>query len=94
MLKALHRVMSTTTEEFVRGVRTAFPGRVEERPGRLTIADDDNVIEIDFVPGPPHTIALLSLPTLRVTIRFAAGEHAAQAAMLAHMDRSMHRGGG
>lgn len=90
----LEREVSASPEEFLRGLRAAFPGRVTEAPGRVRVDGDGAVMEIVLVPGPPRAIALLRLPTLRVTIRFSAGTPAQRAELLAHMDRAMHRGGG
>lgn len=93
-MEGLEREVSASAEEFVRGVHTAFPGRVTAVAGGVSVDHDGIVMEIAIVPGPPRAIASLRLPTVRVTIRFTAGTPARQASMLAHMDRAMHRGGG
>ena len=90
----LEREVSASPEEFLRGLRATFPGRVTEASGGISVDGDGAVMKIALVPGAPRAIALLRLPTLRVSIRFAAGTPAQQADMLAHMDRAMHRGGG
>jgi hypothetical protein len=90
----LEREVSASPEEFLRGLRAAFPGRVTEAPGGVSVDGSGAVMEIALVAGPPRAIALLRLPTLRVMIRFTAGTPAQQSRMLARMDRAMHRGGG
>jgi hypothetical protein len=90
----VQREVSASLEEFLRGVRAAFPGQVNELADRIRVGDGGTIMEITLVPGSPRVFASLSLPTLRVTIRFLAGTPAQQASMLAHMDRAMHRGGG
>ena len=93
-MEELERDVTASPQEFLRGVRAAFPGRVLEAPGLLRIDDDGITLEISYVPGPPRIIAALELPTLRVILRFAGGTKERRAGMLAHMDRVMQRGGG
>lgn len=90
----LRRDITSTVEEFVRGLRAAFPD-VHEEHGTLFRASDGQVtMEIEFSVGPIRRIALLALPTLSVILRFAGGDDAARSAMLGHLDRYLHRGGG
>jgi hypothetical protein len=44
--------------------------------------------------GPERRIAAIRLPTLRVADRFIGGSDADRHALLARLDRAMHRGGG
>jgi hypothetical protein len=90
----LEREVTATHGEFLRGLRLAFPGRVEEIDGRLCIDDGQAAMAIALTVLPERRIALLRLPNLAVHIQFTRGSRAAQEAMLAHMDRAMHRGGG
>lgn len=86
--------MSASPAEFRHGLDLAFADRVTGGPEHFAIAADGAAMEIEVEVGPPRIIALLRLPTLRVRIRFTAGTPAQQAALLAHMDRAMQRGGG
>lgn len=94
MLELLEREMSITPSEFVRSLNDAFPGAVAQSPQALHVSFSMAAMEIELQPGPPRTIALLSLPTIRVRIRFTAGDAGQRAAMLERMDRYMQRGGG
>ncbi len=90
----LVRDVTGTLEEFDASLRQAAVGRLEGEAPSYTIADGDVRLQIDVVRGPERRIALLRLPTLRVTFRFGAGSAAAREALLARLDRAMHRGGG
>ncbi len=90
----LQREVSAAPEEFRRGLRLAFPGRVTEKGNIFNVDSGSAAMEVSLVEGPSRTIAKLRLPTLLVSIRFTAGSTAAQQEMLARMDRAMHRGGG
>jgi hypothetical protein len=90
----IEREMSATVAEFVRGLEAAFGNRVEGGPDFFRIVDNGAAMEIDLQIGPPRVIALLRLPTLRVRIRFTAGQPDQHRALLARMDRAMQRGGG
>lgn len=78
----------------MRGLRAAFPDTTEPTSSGFRARGADAAMEIDLVDAPPLTIALLSLPRLAVSIRFIDGDDAACAALLAHLDRYLHRGGG
>ena len=91
---SFERTVSASVEEFVRGVKAAYPDcsctdgtrcRIEVPPVSLTI---------ELTPLPTRQIALLRLPQLRASFRFTGGSADACARVLEHLDRSMHRGGG
>ena len=90
----LQREVSAAPDEFRRGLLLAFPGNVTGQGNILNIASGNAAMEISFVTGPPRSIANLRLPTLFVSIRFTTGSEDEQKALLAQMDRAMHRGGG
>lgn len=92
--RELHRDVTGTLDDFVRSLRAAFPDSLEERGNCYRVRDASAAMEIHLSPGPDRVIASLSLPTLVVVIRFIAGEGEACAALLAHLDRYLHRGGG
>ena len=94
MARVIERDITSTVAEFDASLRAAAAGRIEGRASHYRIGWDDVMLEIDVVPGPERRIALLRLPTLRVTYRFVGGSEAAQRALLARLDRAMHRGGG
>ncbi|MHB1360737.1 MAG: hypothetical protein ACYCWC_14270 [Rhodocyclaceae bacterium] len=86
--------MSALPGEFRHGLLLAFPDCVSEDDGMLRVVAGPAAMEISLTPLAPRVIAALRLPNLRVSIRFTAGTAAEQQAMLARMDRAMHRGGG
>lgn len=86
--------MSATPADLERGLRAAFPGAVAGGPLAFQVAQDDAVMQVTLSPGPQRVIALLRLPTLRVRIRFAAGDRDACSRMLARLDLALRRGGG
>lgn len=90
----LEREVSAQPREFRHGLLLAFPGGVTEVDGILRVTAGPAAMEICLTPLAPRVIAALRLPNLRVSIRFTAGTPAEQQAMLARMDRAMHRGGG
>ncbi len=90
----LEREVSAHPGEFRHGLLLAFPGCVTEVGGMLRVAAGPAAMEIFLTPLAPRVIAALRLPSLQVIIRFTAGTPAEQQAMLARMDRAMHRGGG
>jgi len=92
--RILRRDMSASVDEFVRGLRAAFPGSLEGTGNLFRASEGGVTMEIEFSIGPTRRIALLALPTLAVTIRFPRGDAAACTALLAHLDRYLHRGGG
>lgn len=92
--RLLRRDMSASVDEFVRGLRAAFPHSLEGNGQLFRVSAGGATMQIQFSVGPTRRIALLALPTLAVTIRFPHGDDAACAALLAHLDRYLHRGGG
>lgn len=93
-IQSLQREVSTEPGEFIRILRMAFPGRVEQAGDFFRIDNGSTTMEISLAVGQVRRIANLCLPTLHVGIRFTAGTADEQQKMLAHMDRAMHRGGG
>lgn len=93
-IRELHRDVTGTLDDFVRALRAAFPDSLEESGNRYHARRASAAIEVQLSPGPDRIIASLSLPTLAVVIRFTAGETEACSALLAHLDRYLHRGGG
>lgn len=90
----IRREMTASIDELARGLRAAFPDSLHVAGGRFLASRGNAALQIDVEDGPLRRIALLALPTLIVTLRFTAGDAAARAALLAHMDRYLHRGGG
>lgn len=58
------------------------------------VAQDDAVMQVTLSPGPERVIAGLRLPTLRLHIRFAAGDLGTRHRMLARLELALRRGGG
>ncbi|HEY5763017.1 MAG TPA: hypothetical protein VIS73_07395 [Rhodocyclaceae bacterium] len=88
------RLISASVDEFVRGVRAAFPDAAQVDGTRCTIAVPPVTLAITLTPLAPRRIALLALPQLNAAFAFEGGSAAEQARLLEHLDRSMHRGGG
>ncbi|MGB5831625.1 MAG: hypothetical protein WBG92_06495 [Thiohalocapsa sp.] len=98
--------MSAIPADIARGLEVAFPGRVEGGPlvFRVTLSGAAAIgttavsppasMELAIAPGSERVIALLRLPTLRLSIRFPQGEPAIHRQMLARFDLVMRRGGG
>jgi hypothetical protein len=92
--EVVEREIWTTPEEFRHGLDLAFPGRVTERSGILRVDDGQAAMEVALEILSPRVIALLNLPRMKVSLRMTAGSVEQRAALLAHMDLAMHRGGG
>ena len=93
------RDVSSSLAEFAAGLEKACPGAVtrdasDDGTTVFTIETDDASLAISAQPSAPRTIASLSLPTLQVRISHLRGTPTAIAALIARIDRSMHRGGG
>ena len=88
------RDVSSTSAEFDASLRQAGAERIDGASPLYRIADGDVRLEIEIAVGPERRIGLIRLPTLIVTYRFTAGRPASQQALLARLDRAMHRGGG
>lgn len=91
---ALEREVGASVAEYVRGLENAFPDGLSGGPLRFRARGVGAAVEITLTPLAPRLIGGLTLPTLAVRIRFTEGDADAQAALLAHMDRAMQRGGG
>jgi len=88
------RDVTSTIAEFDAALRGAAAGCIDGGAPHYRIDAGAVRVEIDVVVGPERRIALLRLPTLLVTFRFLSGSSEAQQALLARLDRAMHRGGG
>jgi hypothetical protein len=93
-MQELQREVSSTLEEFRRGLYQAFPGNVSGDGLRYSVAMDAAAMEIELTHLPDRVIALLRLPTLGVRIRFTRGDTEQCRRLLEHLDRVTHRGGG
>lgn len=90
----LHREMSARPDEFLRELRLAFPSGIAVEGDVARVTSGDVSLRAEWRVGPPRQIANLRLPTLHVSLHFAGGTADARDALLARMDRAMHRGGG
>lgn len=86
--------MSASLADLARGLEAAFPGTVEGGPLAFRVTSPGAIMELEASPGPERVIARLRLPTLRVRIRFTAGDADARSRMLARLDLALRRGGG
>lgn len=90
----LVRDVTSTPAEFDASMRLAGAELVAGALPRYTIVEGDVRLEVEVVEGPERRFGRIGLATLIVTYRFTAGRAAAQRALLARLDRAMHRGGG
>lgn len=90
----LERLVTASPQEFERGLRTAFPDAVQGGPEWFRATYEGTVMEVELTPRAPRVLGRLALPVLAVRIRFPVAGAGERAAMLARMDRAMHRGGG
>lgn len=89
------REVGATPAEFERGLRLAVPGGVcRPWPGVLRAERAGVALEIALTALPERRLGMFRLPVLSARFRFLAGNAAARAAFLAHIDRAMQRGGG
>ena len=89
------REIGATTAEFERGLRLAVPAGVSVcPPASLRVVRYGVVLEIELTAQPERRLGLFCLPVLQARYRFVAGDVPARAALLAHIDRAMQRGGG
>jgi hypothetical protein len=90
----LTRDVTSTLAEFDASLRQAAGVGLGGAAPRYRIVDGEVRLDVEVMPGPERRIALICLPTLHVTYRFTGGSREAQDALLARLDRAMHRGGG
>ena len=91
------RDVTSTVAEFDASLRTAVRAAGAQLSGampRYRVHAGDVQLDVAIEPGPERRIALVRLPTLLATYSFTGGTAAAQRALLASLDRAMHRGGG
>ena len=99
---ARERDVTSSLDEFAAGLEKACPGKVtrlaQHSPASIEvhflIDTPAACIEIATRKGPPRVIASLALPTLQVRFAPRRGAPEAIEALIRHLDRSMHRGGG
>lgn len=89
------REVGATLAEFERGLRLAVPDGVSApSPGCLRVASGGVTLDIDLTELPERRLGQFRLPVLAARYRFVAGDAPDRAALLAHLDRAMQRGGG
>lgn len=87
--------MGCTREEFLRWL----PGATRHAPMQLhadkaVVHAGGATVEISFTQAPPLTIALVSLPVLKVSFRFSGADAKARREFMAYFDLYTKRGGG
>lgn len=87
--------MGCTREEFLRWL----PGATRHAPMQLhadkaVVHAGEATVEISFTQAPPLTIALVSLPVLKVSFRFSGADAKARREFMAYFDLYTKRGGG
>ncbi len=87
--------MGCTREEFLAWLPGATRGaRLEVAGDRILVQTDPGVVSICIEQRPARRLGLLSLPVLRVSMRFSGLTAAQQQAFLRHFDFFTRRGGG
>ena len=92
---ALQREMGCTREEFLRWL----PGATRHAPMQLhadkaVVHAGEATVEICFTQAPPRKIALVVMPVLKVSFRFAGASASAYREFMAYFDLYTKRGGG
>ena len=92
---ALYREMGCTREEFLRWL----PGATRHAPMQIqadtaVIHAGEAQVEISFIQAPPRSIALVSMPVLKVTFRFSGAGADAYRDFMRYFDLYTKRGGG
>jgi hypothetical protein len=90
----LDREVGATPEEYLRGLRSAFPQGVQSGPLEFEASTAATTLHVAITPMPQHRTREFALPRLAVRLSFRGGEPVEQRALLDHMDRMMLRGGG
>lgn len=90
----LEREVGATVDEYLRGLRTAFPQGTQDGAGRYTAHEADTTLIVAITPLPTRVVGGFEFPRLQVLLSFSGGDEASQRALLEHMDRMMLRGGG
>jgi hypothetical protein len=91
----VHREMGCTRQEFLGWLPGATHGAPFEVVGdRVTIHPGAGTVQIRFSEAAPRRLGLLSLPVLKVSIRFQGLEATGRAEFLRRFDQFMRRGGG
>lgn len=89
------REVGATPAEFERSLRLALPEGVRALgDGRFAVTRHGVSLEIGLTRLPERRLGLFALPRLNARYCFASGSLPERAALLAHLDRSMQRGGG
>lgn len=92
---AFDREMGCTADELVHWLPGASRGRpvaVAGQGARVTI--DTGQLDLTWQTLPPRRIALLQMPCLAVSFRFAGIDDAARQAFMRYFDLYTQRGGG
>lgn len=86
--------MSSTRDEFLRGLRAAFPGAVSGDGSRFEAIRDGTRMEVEIEVLPPRALGSFALPAIAVRLTFPEAGAEDRARMLAWLDLVTHRGGG
>ncbi len=90
----LDREVGATVEEYLRGLRSAFPNGTLDAALRFTARERETTLNAVITPLPPRVVGGFQFPRLQVRLSFSGGDATSQRALLDHMDRLMLRGGG
>lgn len=93
--ESFEREVTATAAEFERGLRRAWPRKVETLgPRRFRVHDGAEHLDIRVEPLRARRVGLLELPVIAAHYAFSSGDEAARRRLLAALDRAMQRGGG
>ena len=89
------REMGCTEAEWLMWLPGAIgPTKWQLNHGSAAVQIDDGKLELSWRLGEPRVIALMRMPRLIVTFRFAGLNDAERYAFMKRFDLFMHRGGG
>jgi hypothetical protein len=90
----LDREIGATPEEYLRGLKSAFPKGVQSGPFEFEASTPTTTLRVAITPMPRHCTREFAFPRLAVHLSFSGGDPYEQRALLDYMDRMMLRGGG
>jgi hypothetical protein len=90
----MRREVGASLDEYLRGLRDAFPAGEQTGPFEFTARADQTLLRVTMTPLPARRLGDLVMPRLTVNLELQGGSAQQQRALIEHMDRMMLRGGG
>jgi hypothetical protein len=86
--------MTTTPQELLVSLQTAFPDAIKASPGAIEITEPEASLRYDYESVPALRLGSLALSRLSVSITVLAGTESAVNDLIDRVDRATQRGGG